>query len=152
MGEFGVYIWWFLFAIGFLLAEATISGFVALFFGIGAIFAGGIAIAGFDLTTQILTMAVVSLLGIIFGRKFLVSRVKVNKDVIKTNVDALIGREGVVIHKIPPFGKGRMLCNGENWSAQSVDGIEIEEGQKVIIREIRGVTAIVEKISNPLEG
>lgn len=148
MEELGVSIWWFLFAIGLLIAEATLSGFVALFFGIGAVVAGGVALLGFGLATQIWIMGIVSLLGIIFGRKLLVSRVKVNKDVIKTNVDALIGKEGVVTFKIPPFGKGRILCNGESWSAEGVDGIEIDEGQKVIVREIRGVTAIVEKISN----
>ncbi len=152
MEELGVSIWWFLFAIGLLIAEVTLSGFVALFFGIGAVVAGGTALVGFDLPTQIWIMAIVSLLGIIFGRKFLVSRVQVNKDVIKTNVDALIGREGVVTYKIPPFGKGRILCNGESWSAESVAGIAIEEGEEVVIREIRGVTAIVDKISNPLEG
>lgn len=145
MEEFGVSIWWFIFAIGLLVAEATLSGFVALFFGIGAVAAGGMALAGFNLPLQIMTMAVVSLLGIIFGRKFLVSRVQVNKDVIKTNVDALIGREAVVTQTIPPFGKGRILCNSESWSAECAKGMQIEEGEKVVIHEIRGVTAIVAK-------
>jgi len=143
--ELGVSIWWFLFGVGLLIAEATLSGFVALFFGIGAVAAGVAALAGLQLPAQIITMAIVSLLGIIFGRKILVSRVKVNKDVVKTNVDAMIGKEGIVINKIPSHGKGRILCNGENWSAESVAGIEIAEGEKVVIREIRGVTAVVEK-------
>lgn len=141
----GFSIWWFVFAVALLIAEVTLSGFVAVFFAIGAGVAGVLALFGVSLPVQIAVLAVVSIAGLVGGRKFLISRFQVNRDVIKTNVDAWIGREAVVTKKMTSFEKGRILCNSESWSAEGLGGVEIDVGEPVIIREIRGVTAIVER-------
>ena len=146
MPDMGISVWfmWFLFALGLFIAELTLSGFVAVFFAIGAAVAGVLALYGVGMPLQLTVMGVVSFLGIIGGRKFLVSRFSVNRDVIKTNVDALIGQEAIVIKKITAVEKGRILLNGESWAAEGVGGLHLDEGETVVIREIRGVTAMVE--------
>ncbi len=61
----------------------------------------------------------------------------------RTGTDALVGRKGVVTHRVDAFG-GRVRIGGEEWSARSyLDGQVFAEGQTVDIIQIEGVTALV---------
>ncbi len=61
----------------------------------------------------------------------------------RTGTDALVGRKGVVTHRIDAIG-GRVRIGGEEWSARSyLDGEVFAEGQTVNIIQIEGVTALV---------
>ncbi|WCK52715.1 NfeD family protein [Aneurinibacillus sp. Ricciae_BoGa-3] len=143
----GVSIWlmWFIMAAALFVAEFTLSGFVAVFIAFGASAAGMGALAGLSLPYQAGFMAVVSVLGIIFGRQFLISSFDVNRDILRTNVDAMVGREAIVTEEIIGSQTGAIHCRGERWTAASVNAITLHKGEPVIIREIRGVTAYVER-------
>ena len=56
--------------------------------------------------------------------------------------EGMIGRQGKVAKTCNPIGKVK-IC-GELWTAESIDGSEIEEGQEVVVRDIEGLTLIVE--------
>ena len=61
----------------------------------------------------------------------------------RTGTDALVGRKGVVTHRVDALG-GRVRIGGEEWSARAyLDGQVFEEGQTVDIIQIEGVTALV---------
>lgn len=60
----------------------------------------------------------------------------------RTGTDALIGRRAVVTRKVDGLG-GRVRIGGEEWTARTYDGTEIEEGEQVDVVEIQGVTALV---------
>lgn len=61
----------------------------------------------------------------------------------RTGTDALVGRKGVVTHRVDALG-GRVRIGGEEWSARSyLDGQVFAEGQTVDIIQIEGVTALV---------
>ena len=61
----------------------------------------------------------------------------------RTGTDALVGRKGVVTHRVDGTG-GRVRIGGEEWSARSyLDGQVFAEGQTVDIIQIEGVTALV---------
>ena len=61
----------------------------------------------------------------------------------RTGTDALVGRKGIVTHRIDAVG-GRVRIGGEEWSARSyLDGEVFAEGQTVNIIQIEGVTALV---------
>ena len=55
----------------------------------------------------------------------------------------MIGRRGKVVKTCNPVGKTKI--RGEWWNAESIDGREIEEGQEVVVRDIEGLTLIVEE-------
>ena len=69
-----------------------------------------------------------------------------NRDRVKTNVDSVIGRKGIVTGKIDNLqGCGQVTLNGQEWTARSLsEGQTIQEGSVVVIREVRGVKLIVE--------
>ena len=58
--------------------------------------------------------------------------------------EGMISKKGVVIERCDPIGKVRI--GPEVWNAESADSKTIEEGDKVIVREINGLRVLVEKI------
>ena len=70
-----------------------------------------------------------------------------NRNLTKTNADALIGHEGIVREKIDNLaGTGLVDVSGQNWTARTAENdTQIETGTVVVIREIRGVKLIVER-------
>ena len=70
--------------------------------------------------------------------------IKVKKE--PTNADGLIGEEGVVTSEICNLkGEGKVYISGLTWSARSADGSDIPETTIVVVKEIKGVTLIVDK-------
>ena len=66
----------------------------------------------------------------------------------KTNAFSIIGKKAIVIKDIDSInGVGQIKVNGEVWSAEGIDGSNIEKGTEVEITKIDGVKAIVTPIS-----
>jgi len=64
---------------------------------------------------------------------------------VHTNADSLIGRIGAVTVDIAGPGEvGRVLVDGQDWSAVSQDGIPVAKGEKVLVKAIEGVKLVVE--------
>ncbi len=72
---------------------------------------------------------------------------KFNVSLTRTNVDALIGKEGLAKTDIDPLDGGVVKVNGEIWLSRSADECLIKEGSKVRVIRIEGVTLIVEGVS-----
>ena len=69
---------------------------------------------------------------------------KITKDSPQTaNVDALIGKIGVVVKTIDPDIAGQVQINGEVWRAISEE--MIEENEKATVLKVAGTTLYVEK-------
>jgi membrane protein implicated in regulation of membrane protease activity len=63
----------------------------------------------------------------------------------KTNVDALVGKSGLVTEVIDhPSGTGRVKIGGEIWRAVTPDESHVEIGQRVTVREVEGSKVVVE--------
>lgn len=60
-----------------------------------------------------------------------------------TNVDAIIGRSGVVIENIVRHTPGRVRVGTEEWRASAEE--EIGEGTEITVTAVRGATLIVVK-------
>lgn len=80
---------------------------------------------------------------LITTRKTLVE--KMNKNKQKTNLDRVVGMEGVVTEKITKHNPGEVKVDGKKWTAISNDGKNISEGKNVKIIKIEGVKLIVEE-------
>jgi membrane protein implicated in regulation of membrane protease activity len=62
--------------------------------------------------------------------------------IARTGTDALVGRRAVVTRRVDGLG-GRVRIGGEEWTARTYDGTEIEEGEQVDVVQIEGATALV---------
>lgn len=74
---------------------------------------------------------------------------RLNNSRARTNVNSMIGKEGRVIEDIDNFNEtGRIIVDGMEWTARAVNEQSITSGQKVVIREIQGVKAMVVPMSD----
>ena len=145
-------IWyiWFILAALFIVAEMFTSGFVLMWFGVGALVAGLLALTGFvGLPLQVAVFLVVSVLltiasRTIFERFFL--RDSPGR-ALKTGMDALPGRVGVVVEESTgPTREGAVRVFGSTWRAFPVDeGEELKQGEKVVVDRVEGATVYVRR-------
>jgi membrane protein implicated in regulation of membrane protease activity len=62
---------------------------------------------------------------------------------LRTNVEALIGQEGLVIEEIAPYRPGRVKVKGEVWAALTEDKETVEKGSLVHVVRIEGNKVVV---------
>ncbi len=137
-----MYIFWIVLALAFLVIELGTVTLVSLWFVGGALAAMGAALLGWDLWLQVLIFAGVSLILLLLIRPFFKKYVDPHK--VKTNVDALIGKQAIVIEPINNLAAvGAIRLDGVIWSARSAENTLIPAGTVVIIQAIEGVKAIV---------
>jgi len=64
------------------------------------------------------------------------------KDLTPSNVDSLVGREGIVLETIDPLANsGRVRVGSDEWRARADQ--RIEAGERITVRSIEGATALV---------
>lgn len=133
---------------------------IAVIFGIGELFTAGLTLIWFSigaLITMFLTTYVESipLQLLIFGVSsslmlFIVTKKLVKKDeeyISNTNIDALIGKYGIVEEDLSNIKYGIVNLEGEKWTAVSEEDVVIKKGEKVKVLRIDGVKLVV-KSSN----
>ena len=109
----------------------VISGIVSLF-------------SSFILDSFYIQFSIFVCLGLILmllTRPYLVK--KLSKPKVATNLDRVIGMEGIVTEEITKFKIGEVRVDGKKWSAISNEKIKV--GEPVIIEDIEGVKLIVRK-------
>ena len=101
----------------------------------------------YQLGVQLAVFFIVSFVLLIFTRPVVQKRL--NNSRARTNVNSMIGKEGRVIEDIDNFNEtGRIIVDGMEWTARASDEQSINSGQKVVIREIQGVKAMVVPVSD----
>lgn len=134
---------WLIIAVVLGIIEAATVSLVSVWFAVGALAAIIPAYFGAPLWGQILVFLAVSAISFAFTRRFFKDVVKVKKQ--PTNVDSLIGTDGIVTAEINNLeGGGKVYISGLTWSAKSDDGFIISDGEVVTVKRIEGVTLIVE--------
>lgn len=98
-----------------------------------------------DIVWQILVFLLLSLVGIVFLRRFLTKFVPDRST--KTNIDAIIGEKCIVTEKIDNFaGCGQAKVKGQTWSARGLlDDDVFEVGETLRIVAIEGVKIICKR-------
>jgi len=65
-----------------------------------------------------------------------------DQKLVPSNVDALVGQEGIVVETIDPVGNtGRVRISSEEWRARSDE--HIESGERVCVLGVEGATVVV---------
>lgn len=141
---------WFVGAIVLVVAEIFTSGFWLACLAAGAVAAGVAALVpGLGPALQGITFAATSLLSMAGLRPLLVRHFQLGPGAgVRTGVDALLGKSGVVTERIDPrSGGGRVKVEGEDWRGASADALVIEPGTRVTVIQVDGTTLMVEKES-----
>ena len=137
---------WIAIAVVMAIAEAATAQLVSLWFIGGAVGAIIVTLLQGPLWLQILVFALVSLALLLLLRPVL--KKYMQKGLVQTNVDALIGRKALVIERIDNLhATGRIKLDGTDWTARSVNDAVIEADSEVVIRSIEGVKTLVEQVS-----
>ena len=136
---------WLIAFIAFLLFELMTIGLVSIWFALGSFVAMIAAMLGANIWLQLFIFIVVSAASMLLVRPFALKFV--NKNVQKTNVEAVAGKTGKVTERISnEEGTGTVVIDGLDWTARAEDDNEvIEVGELVTIKEVKGVKAIVAK-------
>jgi membrane protein implicated in regulation of membrane protease activity len=141
--EIDAWLWWLIGAaglgIGLVITAMPELGMLA----VGAVAASVTAgIFGGDAVFQVVVFAVVSTALIAVVRP-IANRHRAQRPQLATGVEALKGRQAVVLERVDGSG-GRIKLAGEVWSARSLDADRtFEAGQEVDVVDIEGATAIV---------
>lgn len=78
---------------------------------------------------------------LIFTKPYLVNKFTIKN--VKTNLDRVIGMEGIVTEDISKNNPGEVRVDGKRWTAISSNSIS--KGKTVYIKKIEGVKLIVEE-------
>ena len=126
------YLWiaWIAIGIAFAVAEVFTLGFVLLWFGIGAIAAGVVALAGGGLVAQVLVFLAVSCALTIASRTILEQVfVRKRQSGVKMGMASLPGQVGTVVESSRgALGEGAVKVFGSTWTAYPAEGEEPLEG------------------------
>lgn len=144
--EFEIWHIWLMVAIIFFTLEIFIPSFVVVNFGVGALFATLIAAAGGTLQWQLFFFSIFTLASFFSIRPILKKWAYKRSDKVETNVNAMIGRTGVVTEKIDAGNNsGLVKIDGDIWQATTADGSTIEAGKIVKVNKLNSIILTVEQ-------
>lgn len=140
----GTWLWLGLFVI-LLAVETATMDLTTIWFAIGSLVAYIISLLGLAFIPQLIIFNILSFGLLIFARP--VSVRKINSDIVKTNVDSIIGEEVLVIEEINiRKGTGVVLINGIEWTARAFHKEEVLPADILVkIEAIEGVKVMVTK-------
>lgn len=140
--EISMPMFWLAAVIIFVIIEGLTMGLTTIWFAGGAAASLAVSLFSSGVVWQVLVFFIVSGLLLAFTRKLFVKKLQTGTE--KTNVDALIGREAVVLKEIKPFEPGIIKLSGQEWTAVCREGDALlEEGAQVKVIGIEGVKAVV---------
>jgi membrane protein implicated in regulation of membrane protease activity len=136
-------VWWIWVLVALVLLGvemATPGGFVAIFFGIGALLAGLLAAAGLagSLGSQMLLFSIFSVSSLVLLRRPV--RRWFEPTLPAGTVDRLDGERGIILEAIAPGGVGRVEVRGSSWGARSAAPASLKQGERCIVERVDGLT------------
>lgn len=133
---------WFIIFLCLLFIELITINLVSIWFAIGALAAYATTYFTDNIMIQIIVFIVVSIIALLITKP-VVKKIRIRK-VEPTNLDRVIGKEGVVTKEISKNSYGEVKIKGSVWTATSKE--EIEKGSQVKVLKIEGVKILVEKV------
>ena len=89
----------------------------------------------------VIVTSVICVVYVAIGRRYVHRWTAVRK--VKTNIDAIIGRQGIALKSINKNADGLVKVGNEQWRARSEE--DIKQGEEIVVTGVSGVTLIVEK-------
>lgn len=141
---------WLALMVVFILVEVSTVSMVSTWFAVGAFAALVACLCGGELWLQIVLFACVSAAMLLalrpLAKKYFTPRLT------KTNVDAVIGSEGLVTERIDNVtSSGRVKLAHMEWSARSTSGAPLEVGTRIRVDRVEGVKVFVTESEVPVQ-
>lgn len=143
MIEYMPYVWAAVTVLA-IIVESIVGDLVTIWFIPAGVLAVILSLLPFNIPVwlQVLIFLAVSTILVIMSKTIWKGLFKKNP-LVKTNLDAVVGNEALVVEKIDNIeGKGAVKIFGKVWSALSEDSSIIDENELVIVKEIRGVKLV----------
>ena len=151
-----IWILWAVLGAILIVAEIFTSGFVLLWFGIGALVAAFAGLVGIEsLVVQFMIFAVVSIALTAASRTIFInyfSREKTGES-LRSGVDALPGKIGTVVSSSKgALHEGAVKVFGSTWTAYPAAGEPpLEAGERVCVESIEGASIYVRRVGGDPE-
>ena len=150
------YLWviWLIAGLVLIVAEIFTLGFVLFWFGIGAIAAALVGLAGGGIFLQSLVFILVSGGLTVMSRTIFSRFLSRDDEHVKTGVDSLPGRVGTVsVASSGALIESAVKVYGSTWTAFPIDGeTAFNIGDKVEVVEVKGSSIYVRKAERELPG
>jgi membrane protein implicated in regulation of membrane protease activity len=143
MIDYMVWFWLGLFVLA-LVIELFTADMISIWFSLAAVPSFVLALAGAHVIVQSVVFVLVTAVLLLLTRPAMKKYMKTNE--IKTNVDAIIGKTGVVVKAVTMDMPGRIKIANMDWSAVSKENIEV--GIHVRVLDVEGNKLIVESIES----
>lgn len=133
---------WLLIIIILTILEATTINLVTIWFVVSGLVSLVVSFFTNNFFSQFLIFVVLGIILLATTRPLLVKAIKVKK--VPTNMDMIIGCNGVVTEAIKKNSTGEVKVKGKRWTAYADSNIAL--GKEVFVLEINGVKLKVEEI------
>jgi len=140
---------WMLIGLGGIMVVAellmgAVTGFDLALMGLSLVAGGGVGLYFASTKIGLIASATLAVIYVVFVRQRLRARMT-TKGTLSSNVDAILGRSGVVTQKIGAHEAGRVKIGDEEWRATLAPGAgdAREAGQTVTVVSAEGVTLTV---------
>ena len=139
-------IGWLVAIVLFVVVEINTMALTTIWFAGGSVVAFIAALLGASVKIQLVVFLIVSAVLLFFTRPFAAKFI--NKGTVKTNAAGLVGKKARVTAEINnQLSQGAAVVGGQEWTARAENEEDIiPVGEMVLIKDIRGVKLIVEKI------
>ena len=144
-----LWIVWVVAGVAFAIAEVFTLGFVLLWFGVGAIAASLVALAGLSVTLQVVVFLAVSIALTVASRTIFENALFRNRGPkLKMGVASLPGQVGTVIEASRgTLNEGAVKVFGSTWTAFPAEGeAPLELGERVAVERVDGATIYVRRV------
>lgn len=137
-------VWLVIFAL-LVIIEIITLGLTTIWFAAGALVAFCATLVGAPIWLQVILFLIVSIIMLSVTRP--IAQRYINQNVMKTNIDGLIGKTAKVTVDINNIDcEGYAILNGQEWTARAEDDNDkIPVGTLVTVKAITGVKLIVSR-------
>ena len=137
---------WVIAALLLFITELFTSGFAIICLSFGALGGAVAALLDTSLEMQFIAFAIVSFIALIAIRPVLKRLFFKNGEKVTTNANAIIGKHGIVCVDVDANDSGRVMIEGMDWRARSVDNEPLSKGTKVEVVAMESITLIIKKL------
>lgn len=150
MGESTIWILWVILGVILIIAEVFTTGFVLLWFGVGALLAALASVVGAGLPLQFLTFIFTSTLLTALSRTIFANYFTRGDqpEGLKTGAAALPGQVGTVVTSSKgALEEGAVKVFGSVWTAYPAEGEPpLEAGDRVVVERLQGASIYVRRV------
>lgn len=136
-----MWITWLIIVILLTILEVITINLVSVWFIVSGIVSLFLSFVIDSFYIQFMVFVCLGLVLMLLTRSYLVK--KLSKKKVSTNLDRVIGMEGIVTEEITKFKIGEVKVDGKKWSAIANEKIKV--GEEVTVDSIDGVKLIVRK-------